>query len=159
RAFHVVDHLCGVGIFLLLACSIFPRFIKNWAVCVLSSLAAVLSFGVLSRAYTIEVYAPALLLDVALVAFCLRSDFTRIRDPVIASLLFVLAIGFHLTNLLGGPFALALVISRTPRNRIVTTLWCGALTFWSGIGAMVVMLWFGLGGAHWPPDLSLIMPR
>jgi hypothetical protein len=159
RAFDIVDHLCGVAIFLLLACSIFPRFIKTSTVCVLSSLGAVLSFGVLSRASTIEVYAPALLLDIALVAFCLRADFTRIRDPVIASLLFLLAVGFHVTNTLVGPFALALVIYRTPRNRIVATLCCGALIFLFGIGVIIGMLWLGLGGAQWPPDLSAMLPQ
>jgi hypothetical protein len=157
-AFAVVSGLCTVGSFLLLACSIYPQFIKSWSVSLLSALGVVVSYGVLSRASTIEVYAPALFLDVALVAYCLRSPFTRDRQAVAASLLLVLAVGFHVTNLLLAPFAIALVIGRTPRDRILRTLFWGATTFVLGMGVIVSLLWLGPGRAKWPPDLGLILP-
>ena len=158
-AFIGVSSLCGAGTFLLLASSIFPRFIKAASVSVLCALGVVASYGVLSRASTIEVYAPALFLDVALIAYCLRSPFTRDRDAVAASLLLVLAVGFHVTNLLMIPFVVALVIGRTSRERIVRTLVWGATTFVLAMTVIVSLLWLGIGQAKWPPDLALIFPR
>jgi len=158
-AFVAVSSVSAVGTFLLLACSIFPRFIGTWSVSLLCALGVVVSYGVLSRASTIEVYAPSLFLDVALVAFCLRSPFTRNRDAVVASLLLVLAVGFHVINLLIIPGVIALVIGRTPRKRIVRTLSWGGATFLLGMGAILSLLWLGPGQAEWPPDLALILPH
>ncbi len=158
-AFVGVSILSAVGTFLLLACSIFPRFIRVWSVSVLCALGVVVSYGVLSRGSTIEVYAPALFLDVAVVAYCLRFPFTRDRHAVGASLLLVLAVGFHVTNLLIIPFAIALVIGRTPRERIVRTLLWGGATFLLGLGVILSLLWLGLGRAKWPPDLALIVAQ
>jgi len=114
---------------------------------------------VLSRASTIEVYAPALFLDVAVVAYSLRSTFTWDRDAVGASLLLVLAVGFHVTNVLMLPFVIALVIGRAPQDRILRTLLCGSATFLLGMGAIVCLTWLGPGRAEWPPDLALILPH
>ena len=158
-AFVGVSILSAVGTFLLLACSIFPRFIRGWSVSVLCTLGVVVSYGVLSEASTVEVYAPALFVNVALTAFCLRSPFTRDRDAVVGSLLLVLAVGLHVTNLLITPFAFALVIGRTPRERIVRTLLWGGATFLIGMGVILGLLWLGPGRAQWPPDLALILPR
>jgi len=154
-----VSILSGVGTFLLLACSIFPRLIKSQAVSILCALGVVVSYGVLSEAATIEVYAPALFVDVALTAFCLRSPFTRDRDAVVGSLLLVLAVGLHVTNLLIIPFAIALVIGRTPRERIVRTLVWGGATFLLGLAVILSLLWLGVGRAQWPPDLALILAQ
>jgi hypothetical protein len=154
-----VSSLCAVGTFLLLACSIFPRFIKARSVSLLCALGVVESYGVLSRASTIEVYAPALFLDVALIAYCLRSSFSRDRAAVIAGLLLVLAVGLHVTNLLIIPGVIALVIGRTPRERIVRTMLEGGATFLLGMGVILSLLWLGLGRATWPPDLALILPQ
>jgi hypothetical protein len=158
-AFVGVSILSAVGTFLLLACSIFPRFIRGWSVSVLCALGVVVSYGVISRASTIEVYAPALFLDVALIAYCLRSPFNRDRDAVVASLLLTLAVGFHVTNLLIVPFVIALVLGRTPQERIIRTLLWGGATFLMGMGVILSLLWLGRGGAKWPPDLALILPR
>jgi hypothetical protein len=158
-AFAGVSSLSAVGTFLLLACSIFPRFIRAWWISLLCALGVVATYGVLSRASTIEVYAPALFLGVAVVAYCLRSPFTRDREAVVASLLLVLAIGFHVTNLLMIPFVIALVIVRTPRERIVRTLFWGTTTFLLGVGAILSLLWLGSGQAKWPPDVALILPH
>ena len=159
QAFSLVDHACGVGIFLFLACSVFPRFIRSWQICLLSSLGVVLSYGVLSRASTIEVYAPAMLLDIALVAHCLRTDFARVWAPTITAILYVLAIGLHVTNVLMGPVVLAIVICRTPRGRIVVNLIWATFIFSLGISVILGLLWLGPGGARWPPDLAAILPR
>ena len=107
----------------------------------------------------IEVYAPALFMDVALIAYCLRSSFTRDRNAVTASLLLLLAVGFHVTNLLVIPFIVALVIGRTPRERVVRTLLWGGATVLLGLGAILALLWLGPGRAQWPPDLALILPH
>jgi hypothetical protein len=158
-AFVGVCSLCAVGTFLLLACSIFPRFIKAQSVSLLCALGVVESYGVLSRASTIEVYAPALFLDVALIAHCLRSSFSHHRPAVVAGLLLVLAIGLHVTNLLIIPGVIVLVIARTPRERIVGTLLWGGATFLLGMGVIICLLWLGLGRATWPPDPALILPQ
>jgi hypothetical protein len=159
KAFVGVSSLSAIGTFLLLARSIFPRFIRAWSVSLLCALGVVATYGVLSRASTIEAYVPALFLDVALVAYCLRSPFTRNPDAVVASLLLVFAAGFHVTNLLMIPFVIALVIGRTPRERIVRYLCWGATTFVLGMGVIVVLLWLGPGEAKWPHDMALILPR
>jgi hypothetical protein len=158
-AFTALSAACGAGTFFLLAYSIFPRFIKARSMSLLCALGAFVSYGVLSRASTIEVYAPALFLDVALVAHCLRSPFARGLDAVIASLLLILAVGFHVTNLLIVPGAIALVIARAPRGRIAWTLLWGGATLLAGVGAILVLLWLGPGRAAWPPDPALMIPR
>lgn len=157
--FTAVSALCAVGTFLLLERIIFPRFIRAWPVSLLCALGVVLSYGVLSRSSTIEVYSPALFLDVALTAYCLRSDFTRSRHVVAASLLLVVAVGFHITNVLIIPFVVALVIGRAPQDRINRTLLWGSATFLLGMAAIVFLLWLGPGRAEWPPDLALILPQ
>lgn len=158
-AFTAFSAACGAGTFFLLAYSIFPRFIGVRSISLLGALGAFVSYGVLSRASTIEVYAPALFLDVALVAHCLRASFERGRDAVIAGLLLILAVGFHVANLLIVPGAIALAIARAPRGRIAGTLLWGGATFLAGMGAILVLLWLGPGQAKWPPDPALIVPR
>jgi hypothetical protein len=158
-AFVSISSLSAVGTLLLLACSLYPRFIRSRTVMLLCALAVVVSYGVFSRASTIEVYAPALFLDVALIAYCLRCPFTQYRNAVVASLMLIMAVGFHVTNLLLVPGVSALVIGRTPRERIVKTLLVGGTTFLWGIGVIVFLLWLGPGRAKWPPDLAVILPR
>ena len=99
------------------------------------ALGVMASYGVLSRASAIEVYAPALFLDVALVEYCLRSQLTRDRDAVAASLLLVLAVGLHVTNLLIIPGVIALAIGLTPKSRIARTLVSGRDDFSPGNGS------------------------
>ena len=104
----------------------------------------------LSRAAAIEVYAPALFMDVALIAYCLRSSFTRDRSAVTASLLLLLAVGFHVTNLLVIPFIVALVIGRTPASESSDPP-LGGETVLLGLGAILALLWLGPGAEHGRP--------
>jgi len=71
----------------------------------------------------------------------------------------VLALGFHVTNVLIIPFVVALVIDRAPQDRIVRTLLWGSATFLLGIAVIVFLLWLGPGLAKWPPDPALILPQ
>jgi hypothetical protein len=158
-AFTAVSVLCAVGTFLLLACSIFPRFIWSRPISLACSLGVVLSYGVLSRASTIEVYVPALFCDVALLAYCLKSQFARDVNAITVGLILLLAVGFHVTNVLIIPAVAAVMILRTPRGRLIRTLSWGGATFLLGIGAIVFLLWLGLGAGKWPPDLALVAPR
>lgn len=158
-AIAAVSHLSAVGVFLLLALSIYPRFVADRRVSMLSALGAVLSFGVLSRSATIEVYAPALLMDVALIAYGLWADFTRPRAAAGAGLLFVLAIGVHVANVLLGPFLLALLLWRAGRARAASATAWAAASFVIGMAGVVAMMLVGKGASLWPPDLRAILPR
>jgi hypothetical protein len=159
RAFTAFSAACGAMTFALLRWRIFPRFIKSPAVSLLCALGVFLSYGVLSRSSTVEVYAPALFLDVLVVAYCLRSPFTRRHQAVLAGLLLVLAVGFHVGNVLMIPGLIALVAGRVPRDRRVDVLASCAAGFVLGMGLIGGLLWLGPGRAEWPPDWSLILPR
>jgi hypothetical protein len=158
-AFALVSHLSGAGVLWLLAVSIYPRFLRSVTLCFLCAVGTVTSFGVLSRATNVEVYAPALFLDVALIAFCLGADFSKGRNAVVAGLMYVAAIAIHVTNVLTGPLAMMIVLMRTPREFRVAALVRGASAFATGILILAALLWAGPGGAVWPPDLARIRPR
>ena len=158
-AIAAISHLSAVGVFLLLAMSIYPRFIADRRVSLLCALGAVLSFGVISRSATIEVYAPALFLAVALVAYGLRADFTRPLAAAGAGLLFVLAVGVHVANVLLGPFLLALLLWRAGRARAASAAAWAAAAFVLGMAGIAAMMLVGRGASLWPPDLEAIRPR
>ena len=65
--------LATLATFVLLARFVFPRVIQDLVVAWISALGTVLSYGVLSRSASLEVYSIALLADVVLVAYCLSS--------------------------------------------------------------------------------------
>jgi hypothetical protein len=159
KAFVAVSSLSTAGTFLLLAWSVYPRFIRSRIICLISALGAFMSYGVLSRAAAVEVYGPALFLDVALVAYCLRSPFEKARHAIFAGVLLVLAVGFHVTNVLIVPAVIAIVTGRIPRERILRVhCWAGS-TFLVGMGALVFLLWLGPGGMQWPPDPAKVFPQ
>jgi len=158
-AFVGVSSLCTVGTFLLLACSVFPRFIKKRSVCILAALGVVVSYGVLSRGSTIEVYAPSLFLDVALVAYCLRCQFQRDWNAVAASSLLLLAVGFHVANLLVIPFVIGLVIINTERERTLRVLLWGGAPFVLGMIMILATLWLGKAEARWLPALAKVVAQ
>jgi hypothetical protein len=159
KAFVVVSSLGMAGTFLLLARSIYPRFIKSRTVCLFSALGTFMCYGILSRASVVEVYGPALFFDVALIAYCLHASFDRTRHAVIAGLLLVLAVGFHVANVLIIPAVIAMVTGRIPRQQILRVhCWTGG-TFLVGTGALLFLLWLGPGGMKWPPDPATIFPQ
>src|SRR5688572_30665010 len=77
EAFQFASHLAGVGTFLVLARGTYPLFISKHLIASVSALGTVLSYGLLSRSVTIETYVPAVFMNVALVAWCLRTDVKR----------------------------------------------------------------------------------
>jgi hypothetical protein len=157
--FLTLSHLSAVGIFWLLAKRIFPVFLRDRLVQFWCALGVVFSYGLLSRAVTIEVYAPALLLDLALVAYCLHADFRNACSSAIAGSLFVLAIGFHVSNLVLGPFILVLIRWRTGRASAMNAVVIFVASFILALGALILLMLLGQGKRLWPPDLSAITPK
>ena len=115
-----------------------------------------LSYGLLSRAVTVEVYAPALFLDVAVVAYCLHADFRSPFSSVVAGSLFVLAIGLHVENLVLGPFILLLIGWRAGRARALNAVVIFAATAMLTLGTLSLLMLLGQGARIWPPDVSAI---
>ena len=131
EAFTVVSNLAGVAIYLLLARAVFLPLLADVGLARLCALGTVLSFGVLSRCCAIETYALALALDVGLAALCIHG-LTKARRGAVAGLLFVLAVGVHVTNVLTLPFVLALMWPDWRRGRWATV---GAFTSVVAVGA------------------------
>jgi hypothetical protein len=158
-ALSMTSHLAAVGIFLLLARTIYPLFIKDHLIASLSALGTVASFGIMSRAVTIETYSLALLTDVALIAVCLKGNLDQWRITVAAGLLFVLAVGFHVTNVLLAPCVLALLVIRGQRSTVMSRLvWFGGTV----IAGMSILLGLFLAGKHagaQPLDWAQIFPN
>jgi hypothetical protein len=157
-AFSMVSHVCGAGTLLLLSCSIYPRLGLSRSSSLMAAVGTALSFGVLSRATAIEVYAPALFLDVALTAFCLHARFDSARDAVFATLLFAAGVSIHVTNVCVAPLAIAIVISRTSRGSQATIFWSACLTLVLSAAAICALLWQGPGKGEWPPNPRAILP-
>jgi hypothetical protein len=157
--FLAVSHLAAIGIFWLLARRVYPIFLQDRFVSYWCALAVVLSYGLLSRGVTIEVYAPALFLDVLLMAYCLHANFRRASSAALAGLLFVLATGLHVTNALLGPFILAVIGRRAGRERALCAIVAFAAASVLALGAMGLLLLLGHGARLWPPDLSAITPK
>lgn len=153
------SHLATIGTFVLLAGVIYPRFLADRAVSFWCALGVVLSFGVLSRGCAIEVYALALFIDVVLVAYCLIGDFSRTLPAILAGGLYALAIGVHITNVLIGPFALAIAVHRAGRPYAWKAIGWAAAGCLSGLTAMWYMLLVGRGASLWPPDVNVIIPK
>ena len=151
--------MATIGTFLLLAGVIYPQLIGDRFVSYCSALGVVLSFGVLSRGCAIEVYAPALLMDVALVAYCLVSDFTRPTTAIFAGILFALAIGIHVSNLMIGPLVVGLVIRRAGWARGGPAIGWAAAACLVGLLIMGAMLLAGRRVSLWPPDLAVLFPK
>jgi hypothetical protein len=112
EAFTAVSNLCGAIIYLLLARAVFPPLLRDRALARICALGTVFSFGVMNCCATIETYAPALTLDVALAALCLRTGLETPRQAAAGGVLFVLAVGVHAANVLILPFVLAVALGR-----------------------------------------------
>ena len=119
-AMSFVSNLAGIGIYLTLAHFIYPMFIQKTVVVYAVAAGTLLSFGLFSRAVTIETYALALLMDVMLVAICLRGDLRRTPTIISAGVLYVLAIGMHITNVLITPLIMVLLVQKAARSGSVT---------------------------------------
>lgn len=154
----VTSHLAAVGIFLLLARVVFPLFIRNRVVVYSCAMGAVVSYGIMSRASTIESYSLALLMAVAVVAVCLKGDLSKPFTVVAVGVLFCIAVGFHVTNILLGPFVLALLLWRSGWDRAWFTIGRFGGTVALGIAALFTMLLIAKNASLWPPDLGVIFP-
>jgi hypothetical protein len=148
EAFTLVSNLAGVAVYLLLARAIFAPLLRDLFLARVCALGTLLSYGVLSECCSIETYALALALDVALVAVCLHG-LTTARRGAAAGVLFVLAVGIHSTNALVLPFVLALFWNDGKRSG-----WRPVLSFLAvtGLGAVLLAtaLVFGAeGGSDW----------
>jgi hypothetical protein len=154
-----VSHLSAIGVFLVLGLVIYPMYIRRRAGAFWAALGAVISYGVLSRAVTIEVYAPALFLAVAAVAWTLRADAQGPGFAAVSALLWGLAVGLHLANVLLAPFLLITIARRALAGRRSRPL----IEFASiaALGALVAttLALVGRGASLWPPDVTQIIPR
>lgn len=152
------SHLAAVGIFLLLARHLYPMFMTK-TIATLSAAGVVVSYGLLSRGSTIEVYAPALCADVGLLAFILKSTARPAAFGMIAGVLFLVALGFHVTNILIAPLVVALLIYRVGRNRAVFTVMIFGATVSVGLLFFVMSLLAARGLSLWPPDILALAPK
>ncbi len=151
------SHLAAVGIFLVLARSLYPMFM-NKTIASLSAAGVVISYGLLSRGSTIEAYAPALCADVALVAFIVKAQLRPFAFACIAGVLFLVALGFHVTNVLMGPLVIALLVNRVGRKRAIPTLVLFGATVSVGVAIFITGLMLARGLSLWPPDFLVVIP-
>ncbi|MDQ6732625.1 MAG: hypothetical protein M3Z35_00700, partial [Nitrospirota bacterium] len=113
----------------------------------------------LSRGSTIEAYAPALCADVGLLAFILKSTARPAAFGMIAGVLFLIALGFHITNVLIAPLVVALLVYRVGRDRAVLTVLVFGATVSIGLLFFVIGLLAARGLSFWPPDLLAVSPK
>lgn len=159
RAFQLFNHVWGVGIYWLLARSVYPRVAPGGFVSRACALGTVLSFGVFSRSCDLEVYAPALFFDVAILAYLLDHDPARPRHAAAAGLLFAVAVGFHVTNVLMLPAIVILFVARTRGSSRWPAFLAASSSVMAGavLLALLVLSRDGLG--HWPPRFALLFPE
>lgn len=151
------SHLAAVGIFLLLARSLYPL-VMNKTIASLSAAGAVFSFGLLSRGSTIEAYAPALCADIALLAFIIKAKLRPLAFGFIAGVFFIVALGFHVTNVLMGPLVIVLLVYCVGRDQAVPTVVVFGATVSVGLAIFVTGLLLARGLSLWPPDLLAVTP-
>ena len=158
EALSLTSGLAAIGIFLLLVRIIFAAFIKNRLVLYACAMGVILSFGVMSRASTIEAYALSLLMDVALVAVCFTVGFNKHWHGVAVGILYVVSVGLHVTNVLLVPFIVVIIIYRAGYGWVrITLMWAG-MTFLLGMTILLSLLLIGKGGLLWPPALTQFLP-
>jgi hypothetical protein len=158
EAFTLLSNLCGGILYLLLARGLFLPLLRDVTVARLCALGTVLSFGVLLTCATIETYAMALTVDVALATFCLRTGLETVGQAAGAAVLFVLAVGIHVTNVLMLPFVLAILLTSGRRHG-----WAAPATFCGVVflGAVVLAsgLVFGVPTEDGKPNWTRLFPH
>jgi hypothetical protein len=115
-AFTLVSNLAGTALYLILARGLYPPLLGGAGLSRLCALGALASFGVMASAATIETYASSLALAAATVAMGMRGGFASAGRGACVGLLFVLAVGFHVLNVLLLPLLLALAAHGVRRN-------------------------------------------
>jgi hypothetical protein len=156
-AFALLSCLCGAGLYLVLARGLYPPLLGDRALSRLCALGTLASYGVMQCCCSIETYAPALLLDAALVTVCLRCDVAAPRGGILAGLLFVLAVGMHATNSLFAPFLLAVLWYRLQGRSWTTAGWAVGTVALGGVLIAAALLAGSPGG--WPPDWHRLIPK
>ena len=145
-------------IYLLLARAVYPRLVRDTFLARVAALGTVVSFGVMSECCAIETYAPALLLDVALVAVCVNCDLATWRGGIGAGLLFALAVGLHATNVLMLPFVLVFVYRSARRRSLLAAGWLAGTVALAAL-LMAAGVLIGEGARLWPPELRGLIPQ
>jgi hypothetical protein len=157
-AFTIVSNLCGGVLYLLLARGIYAPLLRNVVVGRICALGVVLSFGVMVSCATIETYALALTLDVALAAVCIRTGLETTGPAAAAAVLFVLAVGVHATNVLMLPFVLAILLSSGRRHGWTAPgVFCGIVLLGAVVLASALVL--GVPTADGTPNWARLIPR
>jgi hypothetical protein len=114
-AFTVVSNLAGAALYLILARGLYPPLLRDVGLSRACALGVLLSFGVMASAATIENYATSLALSAATVALALRGGFATTGRGALVGLLFVLAVGAHVSNVLLLPVLLAVAAAGVGR--------------------------------------------
>lgn len=135
EGFTLVSNLAGAVLYLLLARAVYPTLLGDRGISRICALGAIVSFGVLNACATIETYALALTLAVALVALCLHGGLASPGKAVGVGILYVLAVGVHITNVLIFPLLVAFAVRSIRRHGWRPVAACG-LTI--ALGAVVV---------------------
>ena len=157
EAFTFTSNLAGALLYLLLARAVFSSLVRDARLARLAALATLFSFGVMSECVAIETYSLALLMDVALVAVCLNCDLSTWRGGVGAGLLYALAVGIHVTNVLLLPFVLVLLYRDARKRSLLTSGWFAGTVFTAAVLLAVGVL-VGQGARLWPPDWRSLIP-
>jgi hypothetical protein len=157
EAFAVLSCLCGAALYLLLARGLYPPLLGDRGLSRLCALGTLASYGVMQCCCSIEVYAPALLLDVALATVCLRLDVASPRGGILAGSLFVLAVGMHATNVLLVPFLLVVLGYRLRGRSWTAAGWAVGTVVLGAILIAAALLAGSPGG--WPLDWQRLIPR
>ncbi len=153
--FTLVSAISGAAIYFILVRIVFTPLLGERWLARLCSLGVVLSLGVLKASCTIETYALALLLDVALVAICLHKDVTTPKWGIAAGVVFVLAVGVHATGVLMVPF-LVLTLLKSGRGRPwATFVWPAGTVL---VGALVIVAGLVVACGEWPPGWENVLP-
>jgi hypothetical protein len=158
-AFTAFSNLCGALLYLVLARGLYPPFLRSRDLSRLCALGTLCSFGALAACCTIETYSLALLLDVILATLCLRADLTTPKGGIAAGLVFALAVGVHITNVLLGPFLLVVLAAQARRRGS----WRSAGWFVAAglLGGCLLALLVMVGKDVWPwsPDWRRLLPQ
>lgn len=155
EAFTLVSAIAGGMIYLILARVVFTPLLRDVLLVRFCALGVMFSYGVMQASCIIESYALALLIDVALVALCLRKDITTATWGIVAGTLFALAVGIHVTNVLLLPFLTAVLIVRLRGQSWTAAGWAVGTVM---LGAAFIVLSLMLVDGRWPPSWAAIVP-
>jgi hypothetical protein len=151
-AFTALSNLCGGILYLLLARGLFAPPLRDLGLARTCALGTLFSFGVMASCATIETYALALTLAVALATVCVRTGLHTAGQAAAAALLFVLAVGVHVTNVLTLPFVLAVLLTSARRHGWGATAAFGAVVLGGALvlgSALVLGVPTETGGPNW----------